>query len=70
LESLASAALQRGIDAYRKKDYATAVKEFKRSVGIGRGSSFAADAANTSPCPIYSSATLKTPSRPINRHFK
>ena len=45
LESLANAALQRGIDAYTKKDYATAVKEFKRSVGIGRGSSFAADAA-------------------------
>jgi tetratricopeptide (TPR) repeat protein len=45
LENLANAALQRGIDAYTKKDYATAVKEFKRSVGIGRGSSFAADAA-------------------------
>ena len=45
LESLANAALQRGIDAYTKQDYATAVKEFKRSVGIGRGSSFAADAA-------------------------
>ncbi len=45
LEGLANAALQRGIDAYTKKDYATAVKEFKRSVGIGRGSSFAADAA-------------------------
>jgi Tfp pilus assembly protein PilF len=45
LESLANAALQRGIDAYTKKDYATAVREFKRSVGIGRGSSFAADAA-------------------------
>jgi tetratricopeptide (TPR) repeat protein len=45
LESLANAALQRGIDAYTQQDYAAAVKEFKRSVGIGRGSSFAADAA-------------------------
>jgi tetratricopeptide (TPR) repeat protein len=45
LESLANAALQRGIDRYMKKDYEGAVKEFKRSVGIGRGSSFAADAA-------------------------
>jgi len=45
LESLANAALQRGIDAYTQKDYATAVREFKRSVGIGRGSLFAADAA-------------------------
>lgn len=45
LESLANAALQRGIDRYIKKDYEGAVKEFKRAVGIGRGSSFAADAA-------------------------
>jgi tetratricopeptide (TPR) repeat protein len=45
LESLANAALQRGIDAYMKKDYENAVKDFKRSVGLGRGSSFAADAA-------------------------
>ena len=45
LESLANAALQRGIDAYMKKDYESAVKDFKRAVGIGRGSSFAADAA-------------------------
>ena len=45
LESLANAALQRGIDAYTKQDYEGAVKEFKRSVGLGRGSSFAADAA-------------------------
>jgi tetratricopeptide (TPR) repeat protein len=45
LESLANAALQRGIDAYMKQDYESAVKEFKRSVGLGRGSSFAADAA-------------------------
>ena len=45
LENLANAALQRGIDAYTKQDYTTAVKEFKRSVGIGRSSSFAADAA-------------------------
>jgi tetratricopeptide (TPR) repeat protein len=45
LESLASAALQRGIDAFVKKDYERAVQEFKRSVGLGRGASFAADAA-------------------------
>lgn len=45
LENLANAALQRGIDAYMNKDYGGAVKEFKRSVGIGRNSSFAADAA-------------------------
>jgi Flp pilus assembly protein TadD len=45
LETLANAALQRGIDAYMKKDYEGAVKDFKRSVGIGRNSSFAADAA-------------------------
>jgi tetratricopeptide (TPR) repeat protein len=45
LEGLANAALQRGIDAYMKKDYDRAVKDFKRSVGLGRGSSFAADAA-------------------------
>ena len=45
LESLANAALQRGIDAYTNKDYEGAVKEFKRSVGLGRSSSFAADAA-------------------------
>jgi tetratricopeptide (TPR) repeat protein len=45
LESLANAALQRGIDAYTKQDFEGAVKEFKRAVGIGRGSSFAADAA-------------------------
>lgn len=45
LESLANAALQRGIDAYLNKDYEGAVREFKRSAGIGRNSSFAADAA-------------------------
>jgi len=45
LESLANAALQRGIDAYMKKDYPRAVSEFKRSVGLGRNSSFGADAA-------------------------
>jgi tetratricopeptide (TPR) repeat protein len=45
LESLANAALQRGIDAYTKNDYEGAAKEFRRSAGLGRGSSFAADAA-------------------------
>ena len=46
LESLANAALQRGIDAYTNHDYDGAVKEFKRSVGLGRNSSYAADAAS------------------------
>jgi tetratricopeptide (TPR) repeat protein len=45
LENLANAALQRGIDAYTNQDYEGAVKEFRRSVGLGRGSSYAADAA-------------------------
>jgi tetratricopeptide (TPR) repeat protein len=45
LESLANAALQRGIDSFTRQDYEGAVKEFRRSVGLGRGSSFAADAA-------------------------
>jgi len=45
LEGLANAALQRGIDAYVQKDYKRAVADFKRAVGLGRGSAFAADAA-------------------------
>jgi tetratricopeptide (TPR) repeat protein len=45
LESLANAALQRGIDAYMNKNYERAVTEFKRSVGLGRNSSYGADAA-------------------------
>jgi tetratricopeptide (TPR) repeat protein len=45
LEGLANAALQRGIDRFMKQDYEGAVREFKRSVGLGRGSAFAADAA-------------------------
>jgi tetratricopeptide (TPR) repeat protein len=45
LESLANAALQRGIDRFTRQDYEGAVKEFRRSAGLGRGSSFAADAA-------------------------
>jgi Flp pilus assembly protein TadD len=44
-ETLANAALQRGINAFMDKDYERAVKEFKHSVGLGRNSSFAADAA-------------------------
>jgi tetratricopeptide (TPR) repeat protein len=43
LEGLGNAALQRGIDRLTKKDFEGTVKEFKRSVGIGRGPSFAAD---------------------------
>jgi tetratricopeptide (TPR) repeat protein len=45
LETVANAALQRGIDAFMKKDYPKAVDEFKRSVGIGRNGAYAADAA-------------------------
>ena len=45
LESLANAALQRGIDAYTDQNYETAVKEFKRASGFGRSSSYGADAA-------------------------
>lgn len=45
LETVANAALQRGIDAFMKKDYSKAVDEFKRSVGIGRNGLYAADAA-------------------------
>ena len=45
LESMANAALQRGIDAFMNKNYAKAVDEFKRSVGIGRNGAYAADAA-------------------------
>jgi len=45
LESMANAALQRGIDAFMNKHYEKAVEEFKRSVGIGRNGAYAADAA-------------------------
>ena len=45
LENLANAALQRGIDAYTNQDYDTAVREFKRASGLGRGSSYGADSA-------------------------
>ena len=45
LEGLANAALQRGIDAYTNGDYEKAVDEFKRSAGLGRNSSYGADAA-------------------------
>ena len=44
LEGLASAALQRGIDRYTNKDYEGAVKEFNRSAGLGRYSSFGVQA--------------------------
>jgi Flp pilus assembly protein TadD len=45
LEGLANAALQRGINAYTNGDYEKAVDEFKRSAGLGRNSSYGADAA-------------------------
>jgi tetratricopeptide (TPR) repeat protein len=46
LESLAGAALQRGIDRFMSKDYAGAAAEFKRSMGLGRNAPFAADAGH------------------------
>lgn len=46
LASLASAALQRGIDRFMSRDYEGAAAEFKRSLGLGRNAPFAADAAH------------------------
>ncbi len=46
LESLANEALKRGIDRYVNGDYEGAVKDFKRSVGMGINSPYAAEAAN------------------------
>jgi tetratricopeptide (TPR) repeat protein len=44
LESLAANAMQRGIDAYMGGDFETAVKEFNRSAGLGRYSSYGVQA--------------------------
>lgn len=46
LESLANSALSNGIDLYSKKDYAGAVKAFKRAIGLSPGSTYSVDAAN------------------------
>jgi tetratricopeptide (TPR) repeat protein len=46
MESLSNAALQRGIDRYMDDDFEGAVTEFKRSLGLGRNSSFAVDTAH------------------------
>ncbi len=48
IESLSNTALSSGIDAYTSGDYEKAVKEFKRSIAIGRtvGSSYTVDAAH------------------------
>ncbi len=64
LEGLANAALQRGIDAYVQKDYERAVADFKRAVGLGRGSAFAADAAQFLAMAYLALDDRKTPSRP------
>ena len=45
LESLANEALKNGIDRYINGDYEGAVKDFKRSVGMGQNSPYAAEAA-------------------------
>lgn len=46
LESLANSALSRGIDLYMKQDYETAIKEFRRSIGLSPLSSYSADASH------------------------
>lgn len=48
LESLSQGALSKGIDLYMRKDYEGAVREFKRSIGLGRSirSPFTVDAAH------------------------
>jgi len=45
LESLANAALQRGITSYTNGDYEGAVKDFKRAVGLGRNSTYGVESA-------------------------
>ena len=46
LESLANNALKKGIDLYMRQDYAGAVKEFRRSIGLAPNSSYSTDASN------------------------
>jgi tetratricopeptide (TPR) repeat protein len=46
LESLANGALSKGIDLYMNKDYESAIKEFRRSIGLAPNSSYSIDAAN------------------------
>jgi tetratricopeptide (TPR) repeat protein len=46
LESLAGAALQRGIDRYIASDFEGAVAEFKRSLGLGRNAPYAVESAH------------------------
>lgn len=45
LESLANTALSRGIDRFMKQDYESAIKEFRRSIGLSPSSSYSADAS-------------------------
>ena len=46
LESLANAALSRGIDLYMRQDYEGAVKEFRRSIGLAPNSAYSVDASS------------------------
>ncbi len=46
LQSLANEAMKSGIDRYINGDYEGAVKDFKRSVGMGQNSPYAVEAAN------------------------
>jgi len=46
LQSLASSALQSGIDRYMDKDFEGAVKEFKRAIGLAPDSPYSVDAAH------------------------
>jgi tetratricopeptide (TPR) repeat protein len=46
LETLANSALSKGIDLYMRQDYESAIKEFRRSVGLAPNSSYSVDASN------------------------
>ena len=46
LESLANGALSKGIDLYRRQDYAGAIREFRRSIGLAPNSTYSTDASS------------------------
>ncbi len=46
LESLANNALSKGIDLYRRQDYEGAIREFRRSIGLGPNSTHSSDASS------------------------
>jgi tetratricopeptide (TPR) repeat protein len=46
LEALANNALKKGIDLYMRQDYESAVKEFRRSIGLAPNSAYSADASS------------------------